>query len=69
MERDSVPKRIAVTGVLDGKPYRFPCSRNPGRGKVTSYCHYFEDGGQWLFFYTNEANLPEGASVKFTRRS
>lgn len=69
MERDSVPKRIAVTGLLDGRPYHFPCSRNPGRGKLTSYCNYFEDGGQWLFFYTNEANLPEGTSVKFSRQS
>jgi hypothetical protein len=66
LERDSVPKRITVTGALDGMPYRFHCSRNPGQGKVMSYCNYFEDGGKWLFFYTNEANLPEGASVEFT---
>jgi hypothetical protein len=69
MKGDCVPKRTAITGVLDGKPYCFPCSRNQGQGKVTSYCNYFEDGGQWLFFYTNEANLPEGASVEFTRQS
>jgi hypothetical protein len=65
MERDCVPKRLAVTGILDGRPYRFPCSSNPGRRKVTSYCNYFESGGQWLFFYTNEAILPKGASVEF----
>ncbi|WP_062123716.1 hypothetical protein [Paraburkholderia monticola] len=66
-----LPERHLAHAVLNGATHWFPCSaEEPCTCSSTPrYRAYFRHDGHWLFFFTQDAPLPFGSVVSFSKSS
>lgn len=66
-----LPERHLAHAVLNGATHWFPCSADEHCPTRDTRCYraYFRHDGHWLLFFTEDAPLPFGSVVSFSKSS